>query len=70
MTRRQIVQQAARSPLEWLLGACLTLLGCAVALSVALWLLAQIWPWLLGLGLAVGGVAAWVRIAAARRRNW
>lgn len=70
MTRRQLIERASKDPLEWLLSACLTLLGCAVALSIALSLLAQIWPWLLGTGLLATGVVAWVRISAARRRNW
>ena len=58
------------SPLEWLLTASLTLLGCAIALTIALSLLAHIWPWLAALGVLVVAVVGWARIAAARRRRW
>lgn len=59
-----------KSPIQWLLGACLTLLVCAIALSLVVSLLAAIWPWLLLIALIGGGGALAYRIAANRRRNW
>lgn len=73
MTRRsedEPEEGAVRGPIEWLFNACLLLLGCAIALTFTLSLLAQIWPWLVLIGLVVGGVAVWVRLAANRRRDW
>lgn len=59
-----------RGPVEWLFHAALLVLGTAIALTLALQLLAAIWPWLVGGALAVGATALAVRAAFARRRQW
>jgi len=63
-------QQVSQNPIEWLFHAALLVLGTVVALTFALQLLAAIWPWLVGIGLLVGG--GWVAgaVARARRRDW
>jgi Flp pilus assembly protein TadB len=59
-----------RNPLAWLLNAALLVLGIAIALQVAIALLAEIWVWLVVIGLVVGAVVVWVRLASWRRRQW
>ena len=59
-----------KSPLEWLFTVCLMLLGCAIALNVAVALLARIWPWIVLIGLIVGGIAAALFLRSERRRRW
>ena len=59
-----------RISLEWLFGLCLLLLGCAIALNLAIALLAQIWPWLVLFGLLAGGTALALFVRSERRRRW
>lgn len=57
-------------PFEWLFNAALLVLGTAIALTLALQLLAAIWPWLVAGALVIGGAALAIRIAILRRRQW
>ncbi len=59
-----------RGPFEWLFNAALLVLGTAIALTLALELLAAIWPWLVAGALVVGGAALAIRISILRRRQW
>lgn len=59
-----------RGPFEWLFNAALLVLGTAIALTIALQLLAQIWPWLLGAALLIAGAVIVIRIGINRRRQW
>ena len=59
-----------RNPIEWLFTVCLMLLGCAIALSVAMSLLAEVWPWVVGIGLLVAVVAVVIRASLQQRRRW
>jgi len=55
-------------PLTRLWHTSLLLLGCAVALSLTLQLLASIWPWIVVVA-AVIVIAATLRAALRRRRD-
>lgn len=59
-----------KSPFEWLFTLCLLLLGCAIALNLAIALPAQIWPWVVLLGLVAGGIALALFVRSERRRRW
>jgi hypothetical protein len=59
-----------KSPLEWLLTVCLIVMGCAIALTVAVDLLQRIWPWLVGIGLLAGAIYLTIRVLIWRRRTW
>jgi len=63
-------EAVVKNPFEWLLRTCLLLLGCAILLTLTINLLANIWPWVLALGLAIAVVAGVIRIASDRRRKW
>lgn len=66
-----MAEQSPRSLVQRLLSACLMLLGCVVALWLALELLAQIWGWLLLVGAVVALVAAVViGYRVWRERRW
>lgn len=57
------------SPVEKLFRMCLLIFGGIVLLQLSLQILAEIWPWLVGIAVFVGGVAGllwWLRI----RRQW
>lgn len=60
----------SRSPLQWLFGASLLLLGSAIALQLALAVLAEIWPWVVGIGLLVGAITVAVWTRSNNRRRW
>lgn len=68
--RSEKEEKDVRGPVEWLFHICLLLLGCAIALTLALELLRAIWPWLVAGLVVVGGIAIAVRVATARRRQW
>jgi len=59
-----------KHPFEWLFTVCLMLLGCVIALSVAVSLLAQIWPWIVGIGLLIVSIVVALRVSSERRRRW
>ncbi|WP_433194321.1 hypothetical protein ACQP1G_37030 [Nocardia sp. CA-107356] len=59
-----------KNPFRWFFHISLLFLFGMVALSLAFQLLGQIWPWLLLVGLIVGGVVAGVAIWRARRQPW
>lgn len=59
-----------KHPFEWLFTICLMLLGCVIALSVAVSLLAQIWPWIVGIGLLIVSIVVALRVSSERRRRW
>jgi uncharacterized membrane protein YdbT with pleckstrin-like domain len=59
-----------KDPAQWFFKACLMVLFGIVALSVAIDLLIQMWPWLVGIGILVGAVFIGVEIWRARRQPW
>ena len=59
-----------KHPFEWLFTICLMLLGCMIALSVAGSLLAQIWPWIVAIGLLIVSIVVALRVSSERRRRW
>lgn len=59
-----------KNPIAWFFHACLLVLFGVVALSVAIDLLSQIWPWLLTIGILIGGIAVGIAIWQDRRRPW
>lgn len=59
-----------RSPLQWLLHAALLLLAAAIVLQLAVSLLTHLLPWIVGLGVVVGGGYVGWRIRDATRRRW
>lgn len=59
-----------RGPVEWLLRISLSLLFTVIALRLALCLLAQIWPWVLGIGLVLGSIWTVIAVRADRRKRW
>lgn len=59
-----------RSPVLWLLWFCGVLLVCAICLNLAVALLRQVWPWLVGMGLLIAAVAVTVAVVRARRQRW
>jgi len=70
MSRRDDRRDPVKSPLEWLFTLCLLLLGCAIALNLAIALLAKIWLWLVLFGLIAGGIALALFVRSERRRRW
>lgn len=57
------------SPVEKFFRMCLLIFGGIVLLQLSLQMLAEIWPWLVGIAVLVGVIAAlawWLRI----RRQW
>jgi hypothetical protein len=58
------------NPFAWLLNAALMLLGAAIALSLALQLLADIWMWLVGIAVLVGLVLGAVQLHRRRSTKW
>lgn len=57
-------------PTSWFVHTCLSILGGAIALSVAGHLLAQAWPWLLVFaGIGIAGVL-FLRLLAQLWRGW
>lgn len=63
-------EKSVKNPIQWLFGACLMLLGCAIALTLTVELLACIWPWVLAITVVIAGVWVAIRWAAARNRKW
>ena len=59
-----------KNPFRWFFNACLLLLFGMVALSLALQLLGEIWPWLLLVGSIVGAAVIGVIIWRERRNPW
>ncbi|MGO4129926.1 hypothetical protein AB4028_14125 [Janibacter sp. RAF20_2_2] len=59
-----------KNPVQSLFSACLMLLGCVIALGLVLELLAQIWPWLVGVAAIV--LIAWIAIqwTITKNRRW
>jgi len=60
----------AKKPLDWLFHACLLILGAALALTVAVQLLACIWPWLVGIGLTIVAIVSLTVVLRWRRNRW
>lgn len=59
-----------RSPIEWFVHICLVVLFGAVALSLAMELLAQIWPWLCLIALIAIAIWAGINWWQSRRQQW
>ena len=59
-----------RGPVEWLFHAALLVPGASIALTLALQLLAAIWPWLVGGALVIGVAALAIHSVTTRRRQW
>jgi hypothetical protein len=59
-------------PIGWFAGACVGLLFGAVALVIAVHLIREVWPWLVGIVAVAAGVGLGVRAVVAwhRRRPW
>lgn len=68
--RQSHKEEPVKNPIQGLFAASLMLLGCVIALSLALELLATIWPWLVGIAVVVLGGWAAIRWANIRRRQW
>lgn len=56
--------------MDLLLEVCVGFLTCVVALTIALYLLARIWLWLVLVALVLGGVWLLVRWLRYRRDDW
>ncbi|GAB4078654.1 hypothetical protein [Nostocoides australiense] len=59
-----------RSLLDKFLAACVTLLIAALALHWAVGLIAEDWPWLVGIGAAVLVAASLITWLRSRRGGW
>ncbi|MCX4098056.1 hypothetical protein [Nocardia sp. alder85J] len=59
-----------KDPFRWFLNASLFVLFGLVALSLAVNVLRQIWPWLFVIGIIVGGVIVALKIWKERREPW
>ena len=59
-----------KNPIRSFVKVCVLVLFGMVALTTALQLLAQIWPWLLLIAAIAGGVVIGVAIWRARRQPW
>ena len=57
-----VVQQRdpLKDPFDWLLRACVSILAAVLALYWAVSLLAQIWPWLVAIGLVASAIWWWM----------
>lgn len=53
-----------------LFDACVSICAAATALYVAVWLVAQVWLWLVGITALVGGVAIARRLTERRTDRW
>ncbi|CPR39614.1 Uncharacterised protein [Mycobacteroides abscessus] len=63
-------ETAMKNPFDWFFRAALMVLGASIALNIAVCLLSQIWPWVIGIGLLVTVVFFAIRIGKERRRKW
>ncbi|CAM4364668.1 hypothetical protein NONI108955_22765 [Nocardia ninae] len=59
-----------KDPVQWFFKACLMILFGIVALSIAVDLLIQIWPWVVGVGIVVGTVVVGAQLWRERRQPW
>ncbi|WP_433576807.1 hypothetical protein [Nocardia brasiliensis] len=59
-----------KHPIRRFFTACLLVLFGMAALSLAVDLLVQIWPWLAGIGIIVGVILIGIAIWRTRRQPW
>ncbi|MGY2060988.1 hypothetical protein ACW9HQ_39480 [Nocardia gipuzkoensis] len=59
-----------KDPFRWFFNASLLVLFGVVALTISIDLLSQIWLWVIGIGVLIGGAAIGVAIWQERRRPW
>ncbi|MGY0386399.1 hypothetical protein ACWZJV_05450 [Nocardioides sp. WG-D5] len=69
-TKKDEEKKPVRNPVQWLVNTALMVLGIAIALQLAIDILVDLLPWIVGLGLVVGVAYLVWRIRDAQRRRW
>jgi len=65
----KVMLRPQRNLATWIIQLALSILLASICLHIAVGLLAQVWPWLVGIGLAVGLLALLVRLLLWWRRQ-